>query len=78
MTKNELLDKLNKMAIAEEQAMPVYTKHLDAIMSWSDLPVIQRSAIKDILMTLQKESENHMRQLNSLREYVQRSADDVF
>jgi len=66
------------MLITEEQAMPVYSKHLDAILSWSGLAEAQRLSVKEILSTLKTESEGHIRQLTSLREYVEGSGKNVF
>jgi len=78
MTKTDLLQRIEKMSIAEEQAMPVYSRHMTAILSWSGLSPERRKAVAATLDKLKTESEGHMRELADLSKYVAGSVKDVF
>ena len=78
MTKDELLKTLDKMTISEEQAIPIYTKHMAAILDWSGLSQEKRLKIKNILARLETDSLGHIQQLDAVRTLVKESDKNVF
>lgn len=78
MTKEELLVMLQRALDEEENAIPLYTKHLSTTLFLSDFPPEARVRIKELLLLLKKESESHAQVYDRLLKGVRGSHQDVY
>ena len=78
MDKKELLTVLEKAKIAEEKAIPIYTKHMGTAIFWAGIDKEKVGKIKEALTLLARESEGHRVINESLITQIKSEARDAF
>ncbi len=59
MNKSELIQILKKACEAEEKAVPIYARHLEAAIFWTGISEARADEAKEILRCLARESAAH-------------------
>jgi len=78
MDKKELLTILEKAKIAEEKAIPIYTKHMGTAIFWTGIDKEKVAKIKESLALLSRESKGHMELNESLIAQIKSEERDAF
>jgi len=78
MTKEELIRHIQEGIKTEESAVPIYSKHLSAIVTKSGLPESSITQIKKTLEILINANKQHKEFLNSLMNRIQGESIDVY
>ncbi len=76
--KEKLLQMLKKCIDTEENAIPIYTKHIYDTLFMARFNDEERKRVKEILLTLKTDSEQHKRIFLELAEKVKGSKTDVY
>ena len=76
--KKKLLKLLAEALELEENAIPIYNRHLKTALFWSGLPAADREQLRIQLGILDKESTRHCRILSELTARIKEDARDVF
>ena len=78
MSKEELLTILENARLAEEKAIPVYTKHLKSAVFWTGMKQEDVEKIRETLSMLAEESEKHKKMVEYLIEQIKKKGKDAF
>ncbi|MFA6186781.1 MAG: hypothetical protein WC770_06180 [Phycisphaerae bacterium] len=78
MTKEKLLNLLEESLKAEENALPLYTKHLSSTLFLSDFDTDEQRHIMRILKILEDESKGHRHTLLCLIDKIKEDDKDVY
>ncbi len=78
ITKENLLIKLKEALVAEEQSIPIYTKHLDSAVFWAGWDDQVAKKAKDTFRSLAHESEKHRALIEKLIEEIKRDKRNAF
>lgn len=70
MEKDELMRKIEDAIIVEEQAVPVYSRHLKVILSWYSLSKEKKARLDKIFAILIDESKKHKAILENVRSRI--------
>ncbi|MGM0442210.1 MAG: hypothetical protein ACQEQC_07310 [Elusimicrobiota bacterium] len=69
--KKDILKKIDEAIITEEKAVPIYAKHLESTLFWSDMPEEYRERIKKLFEKLKEESLGHKGKLEYIKKKIQ-------
>ncbi len=69
--KNLLLSMIKEALISEEEAIPVYMKHLESAVFWTGISKDKADKIREGLELLSRETKMHKRMLEMIMEKVQ-------
>lgn len=69
--KEEILKKIDEAIITEEKAIPIYAKHLESTLFWSDMLEEYAEKIKKLFQKLKKESLGHKGKLEYIKKIIQ-------
>lgn len=78
MKKERLLEMLQKGLDEEENAIPLYARHLSSTLFLSGFKPEAQVRIQELLLLLKKESEFHARVYERLMQDVRGSSQDVY
>lgn len=78
ISKELLLSKLKKGQIAEEKAIPIYTKHLSSAIFWTGIDKECQDDVRNILKRLADESRGHKEILRSTIEKINKDERNAF
>lgn len=70
MTKEEFLESLDRMIASEETLVPIYLRHMEAILQWSGMSDENKTSAKIILETLARDSKKHSSHFKELKKRV--------
>ncbi len=70
MTKEEILSKLDKAVMQEEEAVPIYAEHISTTAMWAGLSNADIEKIKDYLRVLHEESIGHAKAFEKIKELI--------
>lgn len=70
MDKREFIKKVDQAIITEEDAIPVYSRHLKTIIFWSGLGEEKEKRIKAYLDVLINDTRKHIRIFESIKKFV--------
>ncbi len=73
MKKEEILAKIDIAILREEDAVPIYAKHLSSAIHWAGLDDDSVTRIKDYLKILRDESMGHAKALRKVKEMINES-----
>jgi len=76
--KHKLLKMLEEASHLEDQAMPIYSRHLKTALFWSGLDAAAREQLRIQLGILEKESQRHTKALKELAEKIREDKRNVF
>jgi hypothetical protein len=76
--KEELLNMLEDAKVAEEKAIPIYTRHLSSAVFWTGLEEERVKRMKILLNQLSKESQGHIKVVEYLIDLVKKENQDAF
>ena len=76
--REELLAALENARLAEEKAIPIYTKHLRSAVFWTGMKQEDVEKIRETLRILAEESEKHKKMVEYLIEQVKTKEKDAF
>jgi rubrerythrin len=78
ISKENLLKKLKEALVAEEQSIPIYTKHLDSAIFWTgwDKEIVANA--KAVFTHLANESGRHKIIIAGLIERIEKDKKDAF
>ena len=74
MTNKALIDSLKQAMYAEEKAIPIYAKHLDAAVQWTGLSQKDVENIQKVLRQLAGESDRHRKTVEAMIKELEGSA----
>ena len=66
--KSALRSEIDGFILAEEEALPIYSKHLSSALFWSGLADEEQKKIRASLEILAKETKEHIKILKSVKE----------
>jgi len=78
MKKEELLTKLNRSIEIEEQAVPIYLRHLNTALDWSGLREKEVDKIKDHLKILSEDAKQHKKLFDDIKKRISSGGKDVY
>ncbi|MFA5138109.1 MAG: hypothetical protein WC728_02665 [Elusimicrobiota bacterium] len=78
MNRAALLERLDKLILAEEQSVPIYLDHIEAVLSWSGFSAKSRQKAQAVMRMLAGESLAHKKMLEGLKAGVRKEGRDVF
>ncbi len=78
INKDELVDILNKARAAEEQAIPIYAKHMGSAVFWAGLTEKDAAKVRSLLTDLAEESDIHKRILDGLIAKIKERPENAF
>ncbi|MBN2352959.1 MAG: hypothetical protein JXD23_10360 [Spirochaetales bacterium] len=76
-TRDEVIKKIERAVLTEENAVQLYARHLKAIMKWSGLAKKDRAEIEETLNILIRDSHCHAVALRGIRERLLKGGGDV-
>lgn len=78
ISREKILELLKQCFSLEEKAIPIYAKHMSNTLFLSEFKKEDQIKIKNILETLKRESEGHMKIYEDLFRKVRGSSEDVY
>lgn len=78
MRKEELLEKIDKMIRVEEEAIPIYIRHLDTILDWTGLKEKEVKRVHELLHQLTNDSKRHKKLFDGIKNAVASGGRDVY
>ena len=78
INKNDLIASLKQNLYTEEQAIPIYSKHLNSTVFFSGFNKGLQEKIKNTLLILKKESQHHEQIFKALIDKLEKSPKDVY
>lgn len=78
MKKQELLEKIDKMIQIEEEAIPIYVRHLDTILDWTGLKDKDIKRIHELLSQLSEDAKRHKKLFDNIKQAVSAGGRDVY
>jgi len=76
--KQELLDKLKKVKMDEEEVIPIYRRHLPATIFWTKIDKEKIEKARRALMVLAQESIAHKETIESVIERIKKEGRDAY
>ncbi|MCX5784442.1 MAG: hypothetical protein NTX59_02005 [Elusimicrobia bacterium] len=76
--KAELIKMLEEAFFLEEQAMPIYSRHLKTALFWRGLNAATREQLRIQLGILEKESNRHAKVLGEMKKKIEEDKRNVF
>ncbi len=70
MNKSQILQKIAEAILAEERAMPIYTRHIESTLYWSGLRKDDQKKITEMFLRLKKDSDKHIAHLKHIQTLV--------
>lgn len=77
-TRKEILGILRSMMQNEEEAIPIYARHLNNALFLSEFSAADRQDIKSKLQTLIVESQQHKRRFEDMIRRIEQEERDVY
>jgi hypothetical protein len=72
MNQETLLKKLEEAIYTEETAVPIYAKHLEAILEFAELSNEQQAQIKAYFEILLKDTKKHQKLFKYIRNQIKK------
>lgn len=72
MKKEEIIKKIDEAILTEEKAIPIYMKHIESTMYWSELKEKDRINIRNVFVQLKEDSLKHIEFLNRIKEILEK------
>lgn len=76
--KQELLEKLKKLKMAEEEIIPIYRRHLPATIFWTKIDRRKIERARRALRVLAEESIAHREKIESVIERITKEDRDAY
>ena len=76
--KEDLIKRIVDSIITEENAVMLYSQHLQAIIPWSGVSKKKQIEIKNILEILNNESSEHKIILTAIKNQIEKDPRDVY
>ncbi len=67
--KEEIIEKINQAILFEDEAIPIYSKHIESTLFWSGLNDECQQKIKETLDVFIRETQKHVKLLERVKNY---------